>query len=234
MIRRAGLAALGSLLLGLATARAAVPPADGEKLEYQIGWPSGLDLGTAKLEAVPVKQGQPAAWQFSLSFDIAVPGLRFTDHYATTATENFCTLSLEKQARRLNRQRQERIFFDYQQQLAKRQIDGGPPSEFPIPACARDLLGFLYFLRRSLEQGRLPGPQTLYFGSQYRVAVEFLSEEQVQLAGQTIRADRLSVILKDNDSETRIIVTIARDASRTPVKATIPFLTGNLVATLVQ
>ena len=37
------------------------------------------------------------------------------------------------------------------------------------PACAKDALTFLYYVRRELSQGRMPPQQTMFFGASYEI-----------------------------------------------------------------
>ncbi len=226
----------GCLAAGAAVLFAQQPPAApafaDETLVYSVNWPSGLSLGEAQSHAKRLASG----WKFELSLDAAVPGFTVGDDYRSSAAGDFCSLEFNKQVHHGQRTVQERITFDSQNGTATRLILGasGGSSELSVPACARDTLSFLFYLRRELSQGRLPPAQTIYFGAPYQVRLEYAGTQPVRLNGATVDADRLRASVKGPASDTTFEIVIARDAVRTPVSVHVPFSMGVFSLELVR
>jgi hypothetical protein len=205
--------------------------AGGEALNYTVNWPSGLSLGEARLEA----QRAGTRWQFSFTLEAALPGFTVRDRYQSIADEGGCSLELEKQFAHGLRKGHERTTFDQQAAAATREtLEGGGKSEMTLGPCAKDALAFLFYLRRELGQGRLPPPQTVYFGAAYQMRLEYGGAQTVPVGEERIEADRLAVTVKGPASEHRFEVFFARDAARTLVLARAPFQMGTFSMELVR
>jgi len=212
----------------------AVPPADApaeETLNYTVNWPSGLSLGEAVLRA----RRAGDRWELEFTLEAAVPGFSVNDSHRSVAGEEFCSVELEKRFRRGNRQGHERTSFDSARGVAVRQtLGGGGQSEIPAPACARDALAFLYYLRRELRQGRLPPPQEIFFGARYQVGFQYLGVQTVRVNDVATEAERLQVALKGPASQHSFDLFFARDAARTPVMVRVSLPTGVFSMELVR
>jgi len=216
---------LRALCLGAALAALCAAQAPGdETLSYAINWPSGLSLGEARLEAK--RAGQ--RWQFEFSLEAALPGFAVRDRYQSiAAADGLCALELDKQFAHGQRKGHERTAFDSGRAVATREtLGGGGKSEMPAPACPRDALGFLYYLRRELGQGRLPPAQTIFFGAPYQIRLEYGGTETLRLGEARVEADRLTVAVKGPASAITFELFFARDAARTLVLARLPFPMG--------
>ena len=111
--------------------------------------------------------------------------------------------------------------------------DGGK-SEVPAPGCARDALSFLYFLRHELSQGRLPPPQTVFFGAPYQLKLEYGGAQTIRVNDRRVEAERLRASLKGPASETSFELFFARDDVRTPLMIRVPFTPGVFSLELVR
>jgi hypothetical protein len=208
-------------------------PFDGETLAYSVNWPSGLSLG----EARTVASREGGQWHFALSLDAAVPGFAAKDDYRSTATDEFCSAELVRQFVHGKKSNEEKTTFDAQKGVAARVTvnpAGGGSTDMPIQGCAHDALSFLYFLRRELGQGRIPGPQTVYFGGPYQLRLEYVGAQTVRANERSYDADRLRASFKGPASEMTFEMFFTRDAARTPVVIRIPFSLGTFSMELVQ
>jgi hypothetical protein len=161
----------------LAITGAPVGPAvfDHEQLRFNINWPSGLSLGEAQLRATRLKPAGDAAEKRLLEFDLdaAVPGFAVSDRYRSDASPDFCSVEFQKKAVHGRKKTDEKTTFDPNGATATRQTTGGGKSELKASSCSHDALAFVYFVRRELSQGRIPAPQTVFFGAAYEIRIEF-------------------------------------------------------------
>jgi hypothetical protein len=232
------LLALGAWLAipaGSAPSAAAVP--QEESLRYNVNWPSGLSLGEAEIRAGKTKvEAAPGfQWEFSLRLEAAVPSFSVVDSHRSVATAELCVVELEKQAQRGKRNTKERTTFDATSGMATREtLEGGGKSEFSIPACARDALAFLYYVRRELSQGRIPPSQTIFFGAPYDVRLEYGGRQTLVAGGQRTEVDRIQVTAKGKVSDTVFEVFFALDPTRTPVLVRLPLAMGTFSMELAR
>jgi hypothetical protein len=218
-------------LLLLAAGAILAQSAGEERLEYSVNWPSGLSLGEARLEA----KRAGARWQLEFTLEAALPGFAVKDRCQSIVTENWCSLEFEKQFAHAQRKGHERTSFDPARPVATREtLGGGGKSELATPACPKDALAYLYWLRRELGQGRLPAPQTVYFGAAYQIRLEYGGTQSIRLGEERIQADRLVAAVKGPVAELKFEVFFARDAGRTLLLARAPFATGIFSMELVR
>lgn len=202
-----------------------------ETLSYTVNWPSGLSLGEGRMTA----RRAGDRWELQFVLDAAVPGFEVSDRVRSVATEDFCSLELEKRLTHGKRKANERTTFDIEKGAATREtVGGGGKSEAPISTCARDALAFLHYLRRELSQGRLPPPQNVFFGAQYRVTVQYGGSLALRVGEAPVEADRLTVSVKGPASEHSFELYFARDAGRTPVMVRFPLELGTFSMELVR
>ena len=207
---------LWSVLLALAGAP------DSEQLEYSINWPSGLNLGEGKL--LFSRQGERI--EMELALEAAVPGFSVTDTYRSIASPDLCSLEADKNAVHGKRIAREKTVFDSQRGAATRSTVGGGSSQIQIPSCPRDALAFLFFVRQELAKGRVPPPQTVYFGSAYQVRLQYGGTQKMIVGSEAVEVDKLVGSAKGPASESSFEVYFARDAARTPVVVKVPLAMG--------
>ena len=201
-------------------------PPSGESLVYNVNWPSGLSLGEIQLKAAEVDgtevdgtEGSGERWNLEFTLDAAIPGFTVADRYRSLTTSEFCSIQFDKQVSHGKKTGREQTRFDPQAGSATRQTVDGGSSRLQTGTCARDALAFLYHLRRELAQGRLPPPQTVYFGAPYQVRFH------KRLAG-VFEADRIRATLKGPASETVFEMFFAQDSTRRPVLIRAPLPLG--------
>jgi hypothetical protein len=207
-----------------------VPFASGEKLVYEITWPSGLGLGEVEFLA----QSGTHGWQFSARVNATLPNLEVRDEYHAQADAALCSFEFQKEARHGSRIIEESVVFDQENHKALRKTRSGGESEFAVPPCARDGLTYLYFLRREMGRGRIPPPDDLNFGGQYQVTSTYAESREIVVGGKSQTADRLLIDLTGPASQRSFEVFFARDSARTPLLIRIPFELGTFSLKLSQ
>jgi len=233
------------LLAALATVcGAAAAPPSSEQLRYNVNWPSGLSLGEASLSVTktPAAADQPGVIASELTLDASMPGFQVADRYSSRATTDYCSLRFDKKLRHGSRHADEAMNFDQQHMTASRETltasheqgtDLGR-TDLGVPACAKDALTFLAFLRNELAEGRLPQQQPVFFGAAYDVRVDFRGAETVKVGDAYVQADRVNVSVHGPASELSFAVFFARDAGRTPVLFRVPFAMGTFSMELAK
>jgi hypothetical protein len=192
-----------------------------EQLRYQVNWPSGLGLGEAQLRAA--RDGSD--WKLEFQIEASVPGFKVLDQYRSRTSEKLCAAEFEKEFEHGPRKGKEKTTFEAG--IAKRvTANGGGKSEFPVGACARDAVAFLFYVRDEVSRGRLPAAQKMYFGGAYDVRVQFVSAERVKVSEEMMEADRLKVTVAGSASKLEFELFLARDETRTPVLVRVPFAMG--------
>jgi Protein of unknown function (DUF3108) len=166
-------------------------PPGSEALSYVISWPTGLSLGDAHLTT----HFAGGRWDTEFSFEASLPALTYTDTASSVATPDFCSLRLNKKYLHGHRTSDETTVFDQEAQTAKRGTGPGQ-SEMQTAACAKDALAFLDYLRRQLNEGRLPPHQTVYYGAPYQVSVQYKNTEKVTLGSASVDTDHLLATIK--------------------------------------
>jgi hypothetical protein len=193
-----------------------------EELRYTINWPTGLSLGEATLRTVRRKTDNGPRIESEFSLDASVPGFAVLDHYRAIADGEYCSLQLEKEYQHGKKKSEERTTIDPSKRVATRQTLGGGSSEINVAACAKDALTYLQYLRRELSQGRLPPHQSVLFGAEYRVSVQFAGTQNIVVSEKRMEADRLNVTLKGPAADVTFEAYFAKDAVRTPVMIRVP------------
>jgi Protein of unknown function (DUF3108) len=208
----------------VAADQSAFPPED-ESLHYTINWPSGLSLGEANLSA----HRTAAGWDFELTLDAGIPGLRIADRFHSVARPDLCSVELDREISQGARKTSEKTVFDYQNGLAHRtSLNSGVSSDDPMPPhCAEDALAFLFEVRRVLKQGGMAQGNKIYLGPTYAIHLENGGEQTITVGGKPALADRIAVSVNGRSSS-NFELFFARDAARTPLLARIPSTLGTI------
>lgn len=223
----------------LVTAFLAALPAAAETLHYSVNWPSGLSLGEASIRSDRTGEnkaegGPEPGWEFELTLDAAVPGFSMRDHYESSADAGFCSLQLDKTLAHGDRKSEERVKFDqHAREVTRETLNGGGKSQYSVPACARDALTFLQFVRSELAQGRLAPHQPVVLGARYDLQLTYVGTEELRIAGERQEADKVRVGVKGPKSTVTLELYFAHDDVRTPLKATVPLPLGAFTVELI-
>ncbi len=206
-----------------ATAPAANAAFRDESLHYNINWPSELSLGESQLAAhLVTSSGEPAHLDFQFTVDAAVPGFQVHDEYHALASTEFCSAEFDKKYTHGQRKADEKITFDTHNNTATRQTLKGGKSEISTPACAKDPLTYLEFLRHELSEGRLPPPQSIIYGAVYQIRVEFSGTQALRVGDKSVDTDHLTATVKGPAADVTFDLYFARDSVRTPVLVKVP------------
>lgn len=219
---KAVLTTLYALLFCLPIAAQPTKGLQGEALQYSVNWPSGLSLGEARLGAA--KSGERYAFNFH--FDASVPGFSVNTDSKSTATAQYCAVTSDKETVRGSRKSSEHTGFDQEKRIATRETKNGGKAELPTPACGKDALSYLYFLRQELAQGRLPVQQDVFYGSPYNVRVEFGGRQSLKVGSTSYDVDRLVAHIKGPSSNFTAEIFLSHDEVRTPVLLRVPLALG--------
>ena len=222
-VRLAAVLALAASVPVAGETPAAAPFASGERLRYEVVWPSGLSLGEAEFSAHSTTGG----WRFEAELTAGLPNLQIRESYRATADAELCSQELSKKFKRGPREGGETVEFDQRNNRALRVTDGGGgESELDVPPCARDALTFLYFVRQDLARGRIPPPDEINLGAQYFITVTYAESLRIQAAGESREADRILVDVSGPQARHSFEVFFGKDAARTPLLVKVPFDLG--------
>ena len=209
------------LLAAAHSSRAAVIP-DREYLAYDVTRTSGLSLGETTFRAEATAEG----WAFEMTLQVSLPTLEIQEEYRAKADVSLCSMEFSKNASRSEQKTQERVEFDPQAREAVGNTVQGRESKLPLSSCARDGLTFLYFLREQLAAGRIPPPDSIYFGTQYQIGVKYLETGDIEVDGELRPSDRIQVDLSGPKSQLDFEIFFGKDEARTPLLIRIPLETG--------
>ena len=203
-----------------------------ETLRYNVNWPSGLSLGEAVLTAHRTSSG----WDLEMTVDAGIPGVRITDRFHSATRADGCSLQLNRDMSFGSRKTKDETTFDYDKGIAKRTTpDGGGSTDISITShCSSDALAFVYLARQALAHGGLPPSQQVFFGALYSVALKYMGEQNVTVAGKAAVADRVTVSIKGPASNNTAEIFFARDAARTPLLVHIPTGLGTIALELTR
>lgn len=200
-----------------------------ENLRYEVKWPSGLGLGEAQMRAT--RDG--SRWVLEFQIEASVPAFRVVDRYRSVVDERYCSQEFEKEFEHGPKKGKETTTFS--QGKAKRvTANGGGTSEFAVPACARDALAFLFFVREEVARGRIPGPQKLYFGGGYDVRLQFGGMTTVKVSDAPMAVEKLLVTILTATGKLELEMYLAQDEARTLEMVRVPFAMGNFSMELVR
>ena len=222
--------------LAMAAAPASSPVVQNEQVHYNINWPSGLSLGEAELSASSsaASANSEPRLHFGFDLDASIPGFSVTDRYRSEASGDFCSVEFQKNATHGKKKTEEKTTFDPQAGTATRETEGGGKSQIQAPQCARDALALLYYVRHELSQGRIPPPQTVYFGSTYEISVAFAGTQSIRVADKPVDADRVTASVKGPSSGISFEVYFLKDRARTPALVRVPLALGTFSMELVK
>lgn len=206
-------------------------PLYGEQLRYGINLPSGLSLGEVQIRSEP--SGDRVSAEFTV--EAAFAGFSILDRFRSVATRELCSLEFEKDSVHGKRKAKEKTTFDGVRGIAVRETaGGGGKTEMQIPACPRDALAFLSFVRQELSKGRVPPAQSLYFGATYQVRLQYSGTQNVRVGDESLETDKIVGSVRGAASDITFEIYFARDAVRTPVMVKLPLALGLLSMEIVR
>ncbi len=225
-------------ILPLAAALACLAPAFPETLQYRLKWPSGVSLGTARMEssgAVAEKPGDKpvAPIAASMVLDASFPGVPVMGEFRSQMNGNGCTQEFEKKLTFALRKTNEKTTVQGGKATRKTGEDGGK-STLNVGPCPLDALAYLQMFRRELKAGRPVKERNMLFGAQYAVKVTSAGTEQLTVAGKPQEADRYTFHIKGPASDSEFDILFGRDEARTPVEVRVTMTLGKFRLELVR
>jgi hypothetical protein len=195
-----------------------------------------LSLGEAELSSSTSKSSTTDGTRLELQFnlDAGIPGFSVSDRYRAAANADYCASEFQRTSSHGSKKADETTTFDGHDGKATRSTSGGGKTEMDTSSCAKDALTFLYFTRRELGQGRIPPPQTVYFGSPYEIRLEFGGTQKIQVADKPVDADRFNATARGPSSEINFEIFFLHDAARTPALVRVPLALGTFSMELVR
>ncbi|HUA17476.1 MAG TPA: DUF3108 domain-containing protein [Bryobacteraceae bacterium] len=211
-------------------------PVPGETLHYNINWPTGVTLGEAQLSASDSQPSGDAAPTLHLAFDLdaSIPGFSASDHYRSETSEDFCSVEFQRSSTHGSKRVEDKTIFDAQEGTATRVSAGGGKSRMEASRCSHDALAFLYFVRHELSQGRVPPPQTIFFGVPYDVSLDSDGAQNISIRGKQQEADHFTAHVQGPASNTTVEMFFLKDPARTLAMVRVPFMLGTFSMELVK
>ena len=217
---------IGMLLVSGGAARA-------EALQYKVVWPSGVNLGTARMESTGTISEKPGAGMTaSMLLDASFPGVPVTGEFLSRMDGKGCTLEFEKKLTLALRKVSEKTTVAGGK-ATRKTGEGGGESVINVDACAHDALAYLQSFRRELKAGRVPKEQTMLFGARYAVKAALSGTEKVTVGSGVRESDRYTFQVKGPASESEFEILFARDEVRTPVQVRVTMAIGKFRLELV-
>jgi hypothetical protein len=205
-------------------------PFTSESLAYSVTWPSGMNLGEAKLAASHVGD----KWSFDLTLDAPVPGYAVKDKYHSVATSNLCSTEFTRETSHGTKKASEKTSIAGGTAV-RQTLGGGGKTEISVAPCAHDALTFLFFARQELGQGKVPPTQTFLFGADYQIKLEYSGAQNITANDVKSQADRVvCTVMGHKDQSYTFEMFFARDAARTPLLIRAPFALGAISMELVR
>jgi len=204
--------------------------AQTETLRYSVSVPPGLSLGEGSISSARSAD----TLKFGLFVDASLPGFAIKDRFAAEATPGLCSVHFSKESEHGTRKSSETLEFDTGRSVVVRQTRGGGKSELPVKPCARDALTALFHLRREMDAGRIPPPQTVFFGAQYELKFDHEGIQRITLGQKQVEADKVIASLTGPVSELTVELFLSREKGRVPLALRVPFALGVLSMELAQ
>jgi hypothetical protein len=202
----------------LAQAPPFAPFESGERLVYQLLWPSGLPLGEAVLEV----SSQGADLHFQLSVEARLPQYRFSGTFSSVAKrEGLCSLQFHQKIEEGRRTSEESMEFDQTTHHVQHIRSRGTTTD-PIPECARDPLTFLYYVRTLAAAGKAADPGSMHYAKGVAIQLAPGGPGSVDVGGAPRKGEKLAVHFPTRRGQRTLEVWLASDAVRTPLHFTVP------------
>jgi hypothetical protein len=223
-------------VVALAAPPIAVPRFENEQLHYSLNWPTGLSLGEATLSASSSKAEADVPERLHLQFDLdgSLPGFSIADRYHAEASPEFCSTEFTRTIAHGQKKTDDKTTFDPHNGSATRRTSGGGSSELKASSCSRDALTFLYYVRHELAGGRVPPPETVFWGAPYDIRLELAGTQTIQIVNKPVDADRYTASVKGPASSLTFDIFFLKDRTRTPALVRVPFALGTFTMELVK
>jgi len=134
-----------------------------------------------------------------MTLDAGVPGFAVADKIRSSATDDLCSLELERDIGHGARKTRETTTFDQKKGEATRTTVfplGGGTSTLSFAGCPRDANGLPVLRAARTGAGRVAPPQQVFFGSAYSVRMDYTGAQTITASDKPSVTDRLVVNVK--------------------------------------
>ena len=199
----------------------------GEKLEYNLKWPSGISLGEAMLKAT--HNGNQKYLEATVDADLPQYHTLYT--FSSVTNEQFCSQQFRMVLHEGKRISNDSFEFDQKNHQVHRVRNGRSTTAAVADTsdCARDPLALVYYFREQLALGKPQTSGTLYLGEEYTVHYDAATPGSGGSEAPT--GDHFN-IRADAPNAPNTEVWIRNDLQRVPVLLRIAFSLGTLSADL--
>ena len=100
--------------------------------------------------------------------------------------------------------------------------------------CVKDALTYLFYTRRELGQGRVPGAQQILMGALYEIRMDYAGPQIITVDGKQAESDKMICTVRTASSEYKFETYYARDPARTLLRVNLPLAIGSFSMELVH
>lgn len=193
------------------------PWPEGEKLELEIFWPSGVTMGEATLQASNVKDMH----FLSASMEVVLPQGRMLYKFTSTTDANLCSREFHQSVERGRKFWEEVTRFDSEAGTASVSRDG-KTREIAAGKCARDPLAYLYYYRAQSAAGKHPSQDSLFLTGPLALTITAKGKEQVKINRIARQADRYQIAYPSETGPGTLELWLDGSARQTPVAIRLP------------
>jgi hypothetical protein len=209
-------------------------PAANETLRYSVNWPTGLSLGEATMSTDNIDAASAANRSLEFRLEASIPGFAVVDEVKSLVSGAYCLARAEKNLQHGKRVSRETLKVEKDGRSVERQTDKGGKSVVAVGDCPKDALGFIYWLRSELRQGRLPAPGPVAFGAVYEIEMRHAGVTTLNLGAGREEADKFQVFIKGPASRNAIELFVGKDSARTPLLFRVPLVLGAFTMELLR
>jgi hypothetical protein len=193
------------------------PWPEGEKLVFEIFWPSGVSMGEATLEAKSIKDNL----YFSAVAEVGLPQGRILYKYSSIASPDLCSREFRQSVERPGKFWEEITKFDADTGKATISRDGRS-REVSAAKCSRDPLALLYYYRAQAAAGKKASSETLFLGAPLSLRIEAKGKEQIKIKQTERRGEHYKVAYPSAAGERSLELWLSDSPAQTPIAVRLP------------
>lgn len=194
-----------------------LPWTDGEKLELDIFWPSGVAMGEATLEAKSAKDNV----LLTANVEVALPQGRILYRFSSTTSPELCSREFHQSVERSGKFWEEITRFNSETGTAAVSRDGRT-RDVPAGKCARDPLAYLYYYRVQAAAGKKPAGDSLFLTGPLQLRVQAAAKESIKINHVERQAERYQISYPMEEGSGMIELWLDGSPRQTPVAVRVP------------
>jgi hypothetical protein len=193
------------------------PWPEGEKLVFEIFWPSGVSMGEATLEAKSIKDNL----YFWAVAEVGLPQGRILYKYSSIASSDLCSREYRQSVERPGKFWEEITKFDADAGKATVSRDGRS-REVTAAKCSRDPLALLYYYRAQAGVGKSASSETLFLGAPLSLKIEAKGKEQIKIKQTQRRGDHYIIMYPSASGDRSLELWLSDSPAQTPIAVRLP------------